>query len=53
MRIAEMARQGSVLPVFIFSRPFYLHSTEALSQVRKNMDTHIKNGNLVECLYKV
>nr|XP_005550704.1 PREDICTED: hyaluronidase-4-like isoform X1 [Macaca fascicularis] len=32
MRIAEMARHDYVLPVFIFSRPFYLHSTEALSQ---------------------
>ncbi|XP_076977835.1 hyaluronidase-4-like isoform X3 [Tamandua tetradactyla] len=32
MRIAEMARHDYVLPVFIFSRPFYLHSMEALSQ---------------------
>ncbi|XP_006859428.1 PREDICTED: hyaluronidase-1-like [Chrysochloris asiatica] len=32
MRIAKMARQDYVLPVFIFSRPFYLHSIEALSQ---------------------
>uniref|UniRef100_A0A673V050 Hyaluronidase n=1 Tax=Suricata suricatta TaxID=37032 RepID=A0A673V050_SURSU len=32
MRIAEMARQDYILPVFIFSRPFYLHSIEALSQ---------------------
>ena len=35
MRIAEMAKDDYVLPVFIFSRPFYLHSIEALSQVRK------------------
>jgi hyaluronoglucosaminidase len=42
MRIAEMARHDYVLPVFIFSRPFYLYSIEALSEVRK------KNGNLVE-----
>ncbi|XP_041583391.1 hyaluronidase-4 isoform X1 [Vulpes lagopus] len=33
MRIAEMARHDYVLPVFIFSRPFYVHSIEALSQV--------------------
>lgn len=39
MRIAEMARHDYVLPVFIFSRPFYLHSIEALSQVRKNTVT--------------
>ncbi|KAM4874128.1 hyaluronidase-4-like isoform 1-T4 [Thomomys bottae] len=32
MRIAEMARQDYVLPVFIFSRPFYLHSIEVLSE---------------------
>ncbi|XP_006202396.1 hyaluronidase-4-like [Vicugna pacos] len=32
MRIADMARHDYVLPVFIFSRPFYLHSIEALSQ---------------------
>uniref|UniRef100_A0A8C3VVG5 Hyaluronidase n=1 Tax=Catagonus wagneri TaxID=51154 RepID=A0A8C3VVG5_9CETA len=32
MRIAEMARHDYVLPVFIFSRPFYLHSIEDLSQ---------------------
>ncbi|XP_012617536.1 hyaluronidase-4-like isoform X1 [Microcebus murinus] len=32
MRIAEMARHDYVLPVFVFSRPFYLHSLEALSQ---------------------
>ncbi|XP_025721569.2 hyaluronidase-4-like [Callorhinus ursinus] len=32
MRIAEMARRDYILPVFIFSRPFYLHSIEALSQ---------------------
>ncbi|XP_001139800.4 hyaluronidase-4-like [Pan troglodytes] len=32
MRVAEMARHDYVLPVFIFSRPFYLHRTEALSQ---------------------
>lgn len=47
MRIAEMARHDCVLPVFIFSRPFYLHNIEALSQVRRNK-SHIKNGNLVE-----
>ncbi|XP_064146444.1 hyaluronidase-4-like [Loxodonta africana] len=32
MRVAEMARSDYALPVFIFSRPFYLHSIEALSQ---------------------
>uniref|UniRef100_A0A8C5L2N7 Hyaluronidase n=1 Tax=Jaculus jaculus TaxID=51337 RepID=A0A8C5L2N7_JACJA len=32
MRIAEMARPDYVLPVFIFSRPFYLHSIEDLSE---------------------
>ncbi|XP_052494369.1 hyaluronidase-4-like [Budorcas taxicolor] len=32
IRIAEMAKDDYVLPVFIFSRPFYLHSIEALSQ---------------------
>ncbi|XP_042833349.1 hyaluronidase-4-like isoform X3 [Panthera tigris] len=32
IRIAEMARHDYILPVFIFSRPFYLHSLEALSQ---------------------
>ncbi|XP_069852772.1 hyaluronidase-4-like [Dipodomys merriami] len=32
MRIAEMARHDYVLPVFIFSRPFYLHSIEVLSE---------------------
>ncbi|XP_004741914.1 hyaluronidase-4-like [Mustela nigripes] len=32
MRIAEMARHDYILPVFIFSRPFYLHSIEELSQ---------------------
>ncbi|XP_058425176.1 hyaluronidase-4-like [Diceros bicornis minor] len=32
MRVAEKARPDYVLPVFIFSRPFYLHSIEALSQ---------------------
>ncbi|XP_008704123.1 hyaluronidase-4-like [Ursus maritimus] len=32
MRIAEMARHDYILPVFIFSRPFYLSSVEALSQ---------------------
>ncbi|XP_012660604.2 hyaluronidase-1-like [Otolemur garnettii] len=32
MRIAEMARPDYVLPVFIFSRPFYLQSIEVLSQ---------------------
>ncbi|XP_008055266.1 hyaluronidase-4-like [Carlito syrichta] len=32
VRIAEMARHDYILPVFVFSRPFYLHSTEALSQ---------------------
>ena len=42
MRIAEMAKDDYVLPVFIFSRPFYLNSIEALSQVRKNTVTHKK-----------
>nr|XP_013217700.1 LOW QUALITY PROTEIN: hyaluronidase-1-like [Ictidomys tridecemlineatus] len=32
MRIAEMARQDYALPVFIFSRPFYLKSIEVLSE---------------------
>ncbi|XP_060051706.1 hyaluronidase-4 [Erinaceus europaeus] len=32
MRIAEVARHDYVLPVFIFSRPYYLHSIEGLSQ---------------------
>ncbi|XP_046951487.1 hyaluronidase-4-like [Lynx rufus] len=32
IRISEMARHDYILPVFIFSRPFYLHSLEALSQ---------------------
>ncbi|XP_033613887.1 hyaluronidase-4-like isoform X2 [Fukomys damarensis] len=32
MRIAEMARPDYVLPVFIFSRPFYLNSIETLSE---------------------
>ncbi|KAM9216781.1 hyaluronidase-4-like [Dugong dugon] len=32
MRVAQMARHDYALPVFIFSRPFYLHSIEALSQ---------------------
>ena len=49
MRIAEMAKDDYVLPVFIFSRPFYLNSVEALSQVRKKKYSHtLKNGNLVE-----
>ncbi|CAH6778348.1 Hyal6 [Phodopus roborovskii] len=32
LRVAEMARKDYALPVFVFSRPFYLHSTEALSE---------------------
>uniref|UniRef100_A0A8C2YKF6 Hyaluronidase n=1 Tax=Chinchilla lanigera TaxID=34839 RepID=A0A8C2YKF6_CHILA len=32
LRIAEMARSDYVLPVFIFSRPFYLNSIETLSE---------------------
>ncbi|XP_004677230.1 PREDICTED: hyaluronidase-1-like [Condylura cristata] len=32
LRIAQMARQDYALPVFIFSRPFYLHGIETLSQ---------------------
>nr|XP_008256472.1 hyaluronidase-4 isoform X1 [Oryctolagus cuniculus]XP_051704886.1 hyaluronidase-4 isoform X1 [Oryctolagus cuniculus] len=32
MRIANMTRHDYVLPVFVFSRPFYLHSIETLSQ---------------------
>lgn len=49
MRIAEMARRDYALPVFIFSRPFYLKSIEVLSEVRKGTFTHIKKINLVEC----
>lgn len=37
LRIAEIARKDYVLPVFIFSRPFYLQSLEALSEVRKKI----------------
>lgn len=40
LRVAEMSRKDYALPVFIFSRPFYLHSIEALSEVRKN--SHMK-----------
>ncbi|XP_055464117.1 hyaluronidase-1-like [Psammomys obesus] len=32
LRVAEMARKDYALPVFIFSRPFYLQSVEALSE---------------------
>ncbi|EDM15177.1 similar to hyaluronoglucosaminidase 2 [Rattus norvegicus] len=32
LRIAEKARKDYALPVFIFSRPFYLQSIEALSE---------------------
>lgn len=35
LRVAEKSRKDYALPVFIFSRPFYLHSIEALSEVRK------------------
>ncbi|XP_040584641.1 hyaluronidase-like isoform X2 [Mesocricetus auratus] len=32
LRVAEMSRKDYALPVFVFSRPFYLQSTEALSE---------------------
>ncbi|XP_021020908.1 hyaluronidase-1-like [Mus caroli] len=32
LRVAKMARKDYALPVFIFSRPFYLQSIEALSE---------------------
>ncbi|XP_038175355.1 hyaluronidase-1-like [Arvicola amphibius] len=32
LRVAEMSRKDYALPVFIFTRPFYLHSIEALSE---------------------
>lgn len=53
MGIAERARHDYVLPVLIFSRPFYLHNIETLSQVRKGIVIYIKNVNLVKWLYKV
>lgn len=52
MRITEKARRDYVLPVLIFSGPFYLHSVEALSQVRKAV-TYVEKVNLVQLLCQV